>query len=172
MVHTIILPKLGQMTEESTIVRWLKREGELVSKGEILFEMETDKSIMEVESFFDGTLLKILVPEGGNVPVMTPVAFIGTPGEALPELEPSRPPVTAQSSQPATERIPVPQGTKPAEKTSVPQPAAPPVIPAVVKEIPPRQKISPRARKLIKESLIDPASVREAGRPGGFWSAM
>jgi pyruvate dehydrogenase E2 component (dihydrolipoamide acetyltransferase) len=166
MVHTIILPKLGQMTEESTIVHWLKREGELVSKGEILFEMETDKSIMEVESFFDGTLLKILVPEGDTVPVMTPVAFIGTPGETLPELETSRPPVTAQSSRPVTERIPVPQVTKPAEKTSVPQPAAPPVFAATVKEIPPRQKISPRARKLIKESLIDPAFIRGSGPDG------
>jgi pyruvate dehydrogenase E2 component (dihydrolipoamide acetyltransferase) len=166
MVHTIILPKLGQMTEESTILRWLKREGDLVSKGDTLFEMETDKAVMEAESFFDGTLLKILVPEGVNVPVMTPVAFVGAPGEALPDLEPSRPPATASSPQPSAEPIPVSPAAKPVEKPSARQPSAPPVVSPGAEMVPPRQKISPRARRLIKESLIDPALVRGSG-PGG-----
>ncbi len=64
MVQTVIMPKLGQTEEESTVVKWHKREGELVKKGDILFEIETDKAVLEIESFFEGTLLKIVVAEG------------------------------------------------------------------------------------------------------------
>ena len=59
MATPIIMPKFGQMTEESAIVEWLKKEGDKVAKGDILFTVETDKSVMEVESFEAGTLLKI-----------------------------------------------------------------------------------------------------------------
>ena len=52
------MPKFGQMTEESAIVEWLKKEGDKVDKGDILFTVETDKSVMEVESFEAGTLIK------------------------------------------------------------------------------------------------------------------
>ena len=83
MAQPIIMPKLGQMTEESTVVRWLKKEGEAVAKGEPLLEIETDKATMEVESFYDGVLLKILVQEGETVPVMQTLAFVGEPGETV-----------------------------------------------------------------------------------------
>jgi len=56
MVQTVVMPKLGQTVEESTVLKWHKREGELVKKGDILFEIETDKAVLEVESFFEGTL--------------------------------------------------------------------------------------------------------------------
>ena len=72
MAQIVIMPKLGQTVEESTIVKWHKREGDTVAKGDILFEIETDKAVLEVESFFEGTLLKILVPEGRTVPVTAP----------------------------------------------------------------------------------------------------
>jgi pyruvate/2-oxoglutarate dehydrogenase complex dihydrolipoamide acyltransferase (E2) component len=84
MATPIIMPKFGQMTEESAIVEWLKKEGDKVAKGDILFTVETDKSVMEVESFEEGTLLKIVVKPGVNVPVQSTVGFLGKPGEAIP----------------------------------------------------------------------------------------
>src|SRR5258707_14984598 len=91
MATPIIMPKFGQMTEESAIVEWRKKEGDKVAKGDILFTVETDKSVMEAESFVDGTLLKILVPAGVNVPVSSTVGFIGQPGEAIPVVEAAKP---------------------------------------------------------------------------------
>src|SRR5208282_608699 len=84
MVTPIVMPKFGQMTEDSTIVEWLKKEGEKVSKGETLFSVETDKSVMDVESFKDGTLLKIVVGVGISVPVQSVVGYLGEAGEAIP----------------------------------------------------------------------------------------
>src|SRR6187399_997818 len=92
MAQPIILPKLGQMVEESTITRWLKQEGDRIEKGDVLFEMETDKSLMEVESFFEGTLIKIVVPAGQAIPVMNTVAYVGHPGETVPENQTAEPP--------------------------------------------------------------------------------
>src|SRR5512142_344726 len=86
MATPIIMPKFGQMTEESAIVEWLKKEGDKVAKGDILFTVETDKSVMEVESFEEGTLLKIVVKPGVNVPVQSTVGFLGKPGEPIPEV--------------------------------------------------------------------------------------
>ena len=80
------MPKFGQMTEESAIVEWRKKEGDKIAKGDILFTVETDKSVMDVEAFSDGTLLKIVVPPGVSVPVQTTVGFIGNPGEPIPEV--------------------------------------------------------------------------------------
>ena len=84
MATPVIMPKFGQMTEESAIVEWLKKEGDKVAKGDILFTVETDKSVMDVESFEEGTLLKIVVPPRVTVPVQSTVAFLGKPGEAVP----------------------------------------------------------------------------------------
>jgi len=64
--------------------RMLKKEGDKVNKGDILFTVETDKSVMEVESFEVGTLLKIVVPPHVNVPVQSTVGFLGNPGEPIP----------------------------------------------------------------------------------------
>ncbi len=69
MAQPITMPKFGQTVEEATIVRWLKKEGDPVKKGEVLFEIETDKAVLETESFVEGTLLKIVVAAGETVPV-------------------------------------------------------------------------------------------------------
>ena len=61
MVRPITMPKLGQSEEVGTLVRWRKKVGDPVAKGDILFEIETDKALLEVESFFEGTLLKAIV---------------------------------------------------------------------------------------------------------------
>ena len=101
MAQTVILPKLGQQTEESTIVKWHKKEGDAVRKGDILFEMETDKAVLEAESFFDGTLLKILIPENRTVPVNTLVAYVGEPGEQAPDALPPAPAAVGGQQPPA-----------------------------------------------------------------------
>ena len=85
MANPIRMPMPGQMTEECTVLQWYKAEGETVSKGDPLFEIETDKSNMEIEAFDEGTLLRIDAPEGATVPVESIVAWIGQAGEELPD---------------------------------------------------------------------------------------
>src|ERR1043166_2176197 len=97
MPTPIIMPKFGQMTEDSAIVEWRKKEGDKVAKGDILFTVETDKSVMEVESFAEGTLLKIIVQPGVSGPVASTVGFVGNPGEAIPDF--SAPAVAAPPTQ-------------------------------------------------------------------------
>ena len=97
MVTPIVMPKFGQMTEDSAIVEWLKKEGETVAKGDVLFLVETDKSVMEVESFNEGTLLKIVVGVGVSVPVQSVVAYLGEKGEKVPAAPaPARPRLRAR----------------------------------------------------------------------------
>src|SRR5579859_6648724 len=118
MATPIIMPKFGQMTEESAIVEWLKKEGDKVEKGDILFSVETDKSVMEVESFEAGTLLKIVVPAGVNVPVQSTVGFLGNPGEAIPAITAPSPAPAAETPRPApvapsAPKAPTPRAVEP-----------------------------------------------------------
>jgi pyruvate dehydrogenase E2 component (dihydrolipoamide acetyltransferase) len=76
---------LGITVERGKIVEWMKKEGDPVEKGEIIFVVEVEKATTEVESPASGILAKILIPEGVEVPVLTPVAVITEPGEAVPE---------------------------------------------------------------------------------------
>ena len=157
MANPIIMPKFGQMTEESAIVEWRKKEGDKVAKGDILFTVETDKSVMEAESFCDGTLLKILVPAGVNVPVSSTVGFIGQPGEALPAVE------VPKKAEPAA----APQPVK-AQAAAVSQPVVSraPVPVTVVPAAPSKFKISPRARVLAENVVIDPSKITGSGPNG------
>ena len=81
MATNIIIPKFGWMMTEGTIVKWHKAEGDYVAEGDVLFEVTTDKSVMDVESNQDGYLLKVLVPEGGSGKVGETVAYMGEEGE-------------------------------------------------------------------------------------------
>ena len=174
MPSPLAMPKPGQFTEECTIIRWLKKEGDPVAKGEVLFEIETDKSNMEVESFFEGVLLKILVPAGQTVPVQTIVGYVGQPGEAIPDTPPPPP-------KPKTEAAPAAVGTPPpsaARTPPAPAAAAPPAVsappaapaPVAAPSLPPpapvERPISPRARRLAREKAIDPTKIIGSG-PGG-----
>jgi pyruvate dehydrogenase E2 component (dihydrolipoamide acetyltransferase) len=85
MAQRIDMPSLGQTTDELVIVEWLKKEGDPVALGESLLSVQTDKAQVEVESVAAGTLLKILREVGETVRGGSPVAYIGDPGEALPE---------------------------------------------------------------------------------------
>lgn len=154
------MPKLGQTVEESTILKWHKQAGDQVKKGEVLFEIETDKAVLEVESFADGTLLKIFVNEGNSVPVMTPVAFIGQPGEPVPDIP--APPAVTPTHPPAT-TIPASHPATPLRQHAVPVPAVPPPAAPM---LPARKLISPRARQAAKEHAISYEPIAGTG-PGG-----
>ena len=81
MAEIVIMPKLGFNMDEGELVKWHKQEGDTVAKGEVLFEINTDKTTMPVEATSDGTVLKLLLEEGETVDVFTPIAVIGNPGE-------------------------------------------------------------------------------------------
>ncbi len=180
MVKAVTMPKLGQSEETVKIVKWRKHVGDAVAKGDIILEIETDKAVLEVESFFSGTLLKIVAGEGVTVPVQTTVAFIGDPGEAVPDVVPStippathgpkpdvKGPLTPTTSKawgpgPSPDGHPLPLEREKQKGPSQPTPEQsfqPPAAPEVF-------RISPRAAKLAKESAIDPAPVPGTG-PGG-----
>ncbi len=167
MAQAVIFPKLGQTMEEGAIVKWLKKEGDAVAKGDILFEIETDKANLEVESFFEGVLLKIYVRENITVPVNTVVAYVGGKGEAVP---PQPPPPAAAVAAPAPAPTPVVAKPEPA-----PEPQA---APRGVAEVVPRHEaplpvatvrkspVSPRAKALAFEKAINPESIRGTGPNG------
>jgi pyruvate dehydrogenase E2 component (dihydrolipoamide acetyltransferase) len=171
MVKAVIMPKLGQSEETVKIVRWRKQLGETVAKGDILFEIETDKAVLEVESFYTGTLLKIIAGEGVTVPVQTTVAFIGDPGEPVPEVVlPAVAPKKAEAARPSA--APLPQAGSGIERRvpavsvtpSASAVATPTAAPAAVE--PQLFRISPRAAKLAKESVIDPTPIVGTGPSG------
>ena len=166
MATPIIMPKFGQMTEESAIVEWRKKEGDKVTKGDILFTVETDKSVMEAESFCDGTLLKILIQPGVNVPVASTVGFIGQPGEALPAVAalppsaPTKPESPVGRAVPSAPPVATPSVTPRTVETTVPTKVAPaPAVSALF-------RISPRAAAAAKNAVIDPTPIRGTGPHG------
>jgi len=181
MAKAVIMPKLGQSEETVTIVRWRKKVGDAVAKGDILFEIETDKAVLEVESFYEGTLLTIVAREGVVVPVQSTVAFVGEPGEPVPEV--AVPAVSAKKAETARAeaRGPKAEAAKPGLEIARPSPlsqvpersrrpvsstaAVAPVSPLPEAE-PQFFKISPRAAKLAKECAIDPTPIGGTG-PGG-----
>ncbi len=158
MAHAVRMPKPGQMTEECVLSLWLKREGDVVAKGDVLFEIETDKSTMEVESFHDGVLLQRLVAEGATVPVNSVCAWIGAPGEEVPAGEAPEPSASTLAPEPAvTPRQGLP-GVPIVSNASV---ATPPV------ETPSRRlAISPRASRLAAEAGLDARAVTGTGPDG------
>ena len=79
-VEIVKMPRLSDTMEEGTVATWLKQEGDKVAEGDILAEIETDKATMEFESFYEGTLLKIGIPEGETAPVDSLLAIIGPEG--------------------------------------------------------------------------------------------
>jgi pyruvate dehydrogenase E2 component (dihydrolipoamide acetyltransferase) len=148
MAHAIRMPKPGQMTEECVLTSWLKAEGDPVHRGDVLFEIETDKSSMEVEAFDEGVLLRRLVPEGATVPVNAICGWVGAPGEQVPEAEAAAAPPVAQA----------------------PLAAPAPVVPAAPAASAPassgRIRISPRATRLASEAGIDPRALAGTGPDG------
>lgn len=85
MLKKILMPSGGQTTDEMLILKWNKNQGDVIKRGDILFEIETDKASMSVESFTDGILLGIIYKEGDMVKTGETVAFIGDAGDLIPE---------------------------------------------------------------------------------------
>src|SRR5258708_1860740 len=86
MAQIFNMPQPGSTMEEGTILRWCKQEGESITKGEVLLEIETDKASVEVEAEFDGVVRKILRPENALVAVREPIAILGTADEPIDAL--------------------------------------------------------------------------------------
>jgi pyruvate dehydrogenase E2 component (dihydrolipoamide acetyltransferase) len=176
MVKAVVMPKLGQSEETVKIVHWRKQLGDTVGKGDVLFEIETDKALLEVESFYEGTLLKIVAGEGVTVPVQATVAFVGDPGEPVPEVVlPAVLPKKAEASRPSAAAPPEPvpglerrpPATPPSggERVAGPGGAVAPFPPPPPSE-PQLFRISPRAVKLAKECAIDPTPIAGTGPNG------
>ena len=160
MAEVIIMPKLGFNMDEGQLVKWHKGVGDTVKKGEVLFEINTDKTTMPVEATEDGTVLKILLNEGEYADVFTPIAVVGQPGE-----DPDAALAAANGQDappaPAASAAPAPQAAQ-APANSAPAPAA-----VDLKSL----KLTPKAKKLIRDEGIDPASlagIQGTGFQGGI----
>ena len=98
MVTEVIMPKMGQTMERGKIIKWLKKDGEEVRRGDPLLEIETDKTTIEVEARESG-ILKIIAEEGEEVPIATTIAYIVKEGETIPEgKEPKKTPEKAEAT--------------------------------------------------------------------------
>ena len=189
MAQIIDMPKLSDTMTVGTLIKWLKKEGDPVKSGDMLAEIETDKATMELESFFDGTLLKQFVPAGSQVAIGAPLCAIGQPGEkvdapAATQAAPATAPAPKLASAPAAaaaapKASPAPAAVQPSVSASVPTPAAPSSPSAQPKDEPRRSsqseggpaptgriKISPLARKLAAEKGLDTSRLSGSG-PGG-----
>ena len=163
MANIIEMPKLSDTMTVGTLAKWLKKEGDVVKAGDMLAEVETDKATMELECFFDGTILKIYAPGGSQVALGAPLCAIGKAGEAAPAPAPKAP---------AAAPAPAPAAAAPA---SVPAPAPAPAPAPVAAPVPTpapapapagRIKATPLARKVAAAKGVDLARVQGSG-PGG-----
>jgi pyruvate dehydrogenase E2 component (dihydrolipoamide acetyltransferase) len=178
MATPIQLPALSPTMKEGKLLKWLKKEGDAVSSGEAIAEVETDKSNLEVETYDDGVLLKILVPAGETAEVGATIAFIGAKGEtvdvaaAAPVKKAAEPPPAAKPPPPARP-APPPAAPPPAPRVAPSLPARP--APAQVVELrraeapspaDGRLRASPLAKKMAQEAGVDLGAVQGSGPQG------
>jgi pyruvate dehydrogenase E2 component (dihydrolipoamide acetyltransferase) len=161
MAQIIEMPKLSDTMTDGVLVKWLKQEGETVKSGDMLAEVETDKATMELESFFDGTLVKLFAAAGSRVPIGAALCAIGKPGEKV-DAPAQKTDGGAQKADQAAKPAPTaaPAAVAPAPLAAAPAPAPAPATPAG------RVKISPLAKKLAAEKGVNPAQITGSG-PGG-----
>jgi pyruvate dehydrogenase E2 component (dihydrolipoamide acetyltransferase) len=169
------MPALSPTMEEGTLAKWLVKEGDEVSSGDILAEIETDKATMEFEAVDEGKIAKILVPEGTDgVKVGQPIAILAGEGESAEDAAKVAP---AKPSPPAGEGAEAKPkagegATRPAPPSSKTTPLPPPPSPSAAKAAPPspakgeRVKASPLAKRIAADKGIDLASIEGSG-PGG-----
>ena len=141
------MPQLGLTMTEGIVTRWFKQEGDMVEKGELLYEVETDKLTNEIESDAGGVLRKIVAPEGSEIPVLGLLAYVGEKDEPVPKAQEEAP---GASTQPAA---------APKEEAAAPPPAAGTSSGG-------RIKASPLAKKLAAQHGIDLSLIAGTG-PGG-----
>jgi len=170
MATNILMPALSPTMEQGTLAKWLKREGDAVKSGDVIAEIETDKATMEVEAVDEGTLAKILVPDGTeNVAVNTPIAVITEDGEdasaaqaPLAEAPPTAPtPSQVADTRPATgesAKLEASGGEKPAStaKTSSDAPLPPALASAGEPEIPAGTKmVTMTVREALRDAMAE-----------------
>src|ERR1700751_2532090 len=138
----VLMPALSPTMEKGNLAKWLKKEGEPIKSGDVIAEIETDKATMEVEATDEGTLGKILIPEGtADVAVNTPIATILADGESAADLAKAPAP-----AKPAAEAAP-----PAAAKAEAPQPkAAAPSAPQAVAEPDPEV---PAGTEMVKQTV-------------------
>jgi len=147
LVNEVVMPKMGYDMIEGTIVRWRKDEGDEVTRGEVIAEVDTTKVTVEVEAYTAGVLRKILVPEGQTVPVGHVIAVIADRDEPIPGLE--------VKAAPAEKAAPVATGA-----------STPVATVAVTGEEASRIAASPVARRIAREQGVHLNLIRGTG-PGG-----
>jgi pyruvate dehydrogenase E2 component (dihydrolipoamide acetyltransferase) len=149
MAVNVIMPALEMAQDTGTLVAWRKKEGEPVSKGEPLLEIETDKAVVEIESPGDGVLVAVKFHEGAVVPVGKTIAWIVRPGEEPPEEK---------------EQAPSPKGPT-AGVTAVGSSAVATAPPSAPRPSGPA-RMSPKARNLARENNVDVSQVQGTGPDG------
>ncbi len=147
MAFSVVMPALEMAQETGKLIAWRKKEGDRVSKGEPLLEIETDKAVMEVEAPADGVLVGITGSVGADIPVGQRIAWIVAPGEQIPTENESLP--DAPAARGKTESHAAPTATVAVQPSAVQGP-----------------KVSPKARRLAKELGVDIGAMRGSG-PGG-----
>ena len=158
MPTTVIMPALGVAQEKGTLINWLKAEGQTVSKGEPLMEVETDKATVEIEAPASGILARVNAAKGDEVPVGQTIALILAPGETAPE-EATRPELASSSetSKPASAEV----KRESPNRTASPMPRVPGS----------RVLASPAARRIAREEGIDIARLNGSGPEGSVLAA-
>ncbi len=170
MITKVIMPKLSDAMETGKVIKWIKKEGDSVKGGDVIAEVETDKANVEIEAFGSGVLRKILVGEGGQVPVGNLIGVIAEPSDDISTLAASAPPPAAAAA-PAPDKaaaaLPAMESYKsePATTSVVPMSPAPAAT-AGASAGGGRVKASPLARKVAAQSGVDLRLVQGSG-PGG-----
>lgn len=158
MVTTMIMQRMSVAMEYGVILKWIKKEGDKVKKGDPVVEIFGEKNEFELESPADGILLKILCEVNDEIPISEPIAIIGKKGEKIPEIAPRK----LNEPQAATRPIQATPAVPDTPRTTVQAD----VIPTEPKLPGGRIKASPRAKKRAKETGIDLTFVTGSG-PGG-----
>src|SRR5215204_7695641 len=181
MPINILMPALSPTMEKGNLAKWLKKEGEKVKPGDVLAEIETDKATMEVEAVDEGTLAKIVVPEGTqDVPVNEVIAVLAGEGEDVKAAASGAAGAAPKAAPPKAEAKPA-EAPKQAAPAPAAQPKAPSPAPGAEKSAPKapgEQKsptagdgagrifASPLAKRLAREGNIDLARVQGSGPHG------
>ena len=171
----VLMPALSPTMEKGNLAKWLKKEGETIKSGDVIAEIETDKATMEVEATDEGTLGRILIPEGtADVAVNTPIATILADGESAADLgkAPAAAPAPSVQKEVAESRSPVGEG-KPMISAPPTQPGPAPVaepdpeVPAGTEMI--TQTIRDALRDAMAEEMRrDPRRVLDGRRGRGI----
>jgi pyruvate dehydrogenase E2 component (dihydrolipoamide acetyltransferase) len=170
MPTSILMPALSPTMEKGNLSRWLKKEGDKIKSGDVIAEIETDKATMEYEAVDDGTLVKIVVPEGTqDVAVNSVIAVLAGEGEdvkaAASAAKGTPLPAPQPAAKPASAPVPRPVAEKPAAPAASVAPTASPA-PAQPSRAGNRIFSSPLARRLAKEASIDLNRVQGSGPHG------